>query len=123
MATLIIAHAEWLVTVDADRRMLRDGALAIESDKIAAVGKSDEILAVHKADRVIDARGKLVLPGLINRHAHNSQQLARGLANDCYIQEWLYGRVYPFEDNLSSEEALLSSLLCQLEMLKTRTTC
>jgi 5-methylthioadenosine/S-adenosylhomocysteine deaminase len=123
MATLIIAHAEWLVTIDTDRRIFRDGALAIESDKIIAVGKSDEILAAHKADRVIDARDKLVLPGLINTHAHNTQQLARGLANDCFIQEWLYGRVYPFEDTLTSEEALLSSLLCQLEMMKSGTTC
>src|SRR5262249_18662220 len=123
MATLIIAHAEWLVTVDEGRRMFRDGAVAIDADKIVAVGKSAEILAAHQAPRVIDASGKLVLPGLINAHAHNTQQLARGLANDCYIQEWLYGRVYPFEDNLSSEEALLSSLLCQLEMIKSGTTC
>ncbi len=123
MATLIIAHAEWLVTVDGNRRIFRDGAVAIEADKIVGVGKSADILASHRADRVIDAAGKLVLPGLINAHAHNTQQLARGLANDCYIQEWLYGRVYPFEDNLSSEEALLSSLLCQLEMIKSGTTC
>ena len=123
MADLIIAHADWLVTVDVDRRILRDGALAIEADKIVAVGKSDEILAAHRTDRVIHAEGKLVLPGLINAHAHNTQQLARGLANDCYIQEWLYGRVYPFEDALSSEEALLSALCCQLEMIKSGTTC
>jgi 5-methylthioadenosine/S-adenosylhomocysteine deaminase len=123
MANLIIAHADWLVTVDADRRILRDGAVAIEADRIIAVGKSDEVLAAHHADRVIHAQGKLVLPGLINAHAHNTQQLARGLANDCHIQEWLYGRVYPFEDSLSSEEALLSAQLCQLEMIKSGTTC
>ena len=123
MANLIIAHADWLVTVDADRRILRDGALAIEADRIIAVGKSDEVLAAHHADRVIHAQGKLVLPGLINAHAHNTQQLARGLANDCHIQEWLYGRVYPFEDSLSSDEALLSAQLCQLEMIKSGTTC
>jgi 5-methylthioadenosine/S-adenosylhomocysteine deaminase len=123
MASLVIAHADWLVTVDAQRRIFRDGALAIEYDQIVAVGKTDEILAAHKANRVIDAKGKLVLPGLINAHAHNTQQLARGLANDCYIQEWLYGRVYPFEDTLSSEEALLSALLCELEMIKSGTTC
>jgi 5-methylthioadenosine/S-adenosylhomocysteine deaminase len=123
MASLVIAHADWLVTVDAQRRIFRDGALAIESDQIVAIGKTHEILAAHQADRVIHAKGKLVLPGLINAHAHNTQQLARGLANDCYIQEWLYGRVYPFEDTLSSEEALLSALLCQLEMIKSGTTC
>lgn len=123
MASLVIAHADWLVTVDQQRRIFRDGALAIEYDQIVAVGKTDEILAAHQADRVIHAGGKLVLPGLINAHAHNTQQLARGLANDCYIQEWLYGRVYPFEDTLSSEEALLSSLLCQLEMIKSGSTC
>lgn len=123
MASLVIAHADWLVTVDAQRRIFRDGALAIDYDQIVAVGKTDEILAAHQADRVIHARRKLVLPGLINAHAHNTQQLARGLANDCYIQEWLYGRVYPFEDSLSSDEALLSSLLCQLEMMKSGTTC
>ncbi len=123
MANLIIAHADWLVTVDADRRIFRDGALVIEADKIVAVGKSDAILAAHRADRVIHAQGKLVLPGLINAHAHNTQQLARGLANDCHIQEWVYGRVYPFEDSLSSDEALLSAQLCQLEMIKSGTTC
>ena len=123
MANLIIAHADWLVTVDTDRRIFRDGALAIEADRIIAVGKSDDVIAAHRADRVIHAQGKLVLPGLINAHAHNTQQLARGLANDCHIQEWLYGRVYPFEASLSSEEALLSTQLCQLEMIKSGTTC
>ena len=123
MSRLIIAHADWLVTVDAGRRIIRDGALVIENDRIVSVGKSDEILAAHQADRVISARGKLVLPGFVNSHAHNTQQLARGLANDCYIQEWLYARVYPFESQLSPDEALLSSLLCQLEMIKTGTTC
>lgn len=123
MARLVVAHADWLVTVDAGRRIFRDGALAIEDDRIVAVGKSDEILSAHRADRVISARGKLVLPGLVNAHAHNTQQLARGLANDCYIQEWLYGRVYPFEAQLNPDEALLSSLLCQLEMIKSGATC
>lgn len=123
MASLIIAHADWLVTVDAGRRIFRDGALAIEDDRIVAVGKSDEVLSTHRADRLIHARGKLVLPGLINAHAHNTQQLARGLANDCYIQEWLYGRVYPFEAALGPDEALMSALLCQLEMIKSGTTC
>ena len=123
MADLIIAHADWLVTVDSDRRIFRDGALAIEGDKIIAVGASDAVLGNQRAPRVINAKGKLVLPGLINAHAHNTQQLARGLANDCPIQEWLYGRVYPFEDSLSSEEALLNAQLCQLEMIKSGTTC
>jgi 5-methylthioadenosine/S-adenosylhomocysteine deaminase len=123
MANLIIAHADWLVTVDDSRRIFRDGALAIEADKIVAVGKTEAVLAHQTAARVIDAKGKLVLPGLINAHAHNTQQLARGLANDCHIQEWLYGRVYPFEASLSAEEALLSAQLCQLEMIKSGTTC
>ena len=123
MANLIIAHADWLITVDTNRRIFRDGAVAIDAGKIVAVGKTDAVLANQQAARVIDATGKMVLPGLINAHAHNTQQLARGLANDCHIQEWLYGRVYPFEDSLSSEEALLSAQLCQLEMIKSGTTC
>jgi 5-methylthioadenosine/S-adenosylhomocysteine deaminase len=123
MADLIIAHADWLITVDDNRRIFRDGALGIDAGKIVAVGKTDAVLSNQTAPRVIDAKGKLVLPGFINAHAHNTQQLARGLANDCHIQEWLYGRVYPFEDSLSSEEALLSSQLCQLEMIKSGTTC
>jgi 5-methylthioadenosine/S-adenosylhomocysteine deaminase len=123
MPKIVIAHADWVVTVDSDRRIFRDGALAIDGDKIVGVGKSDDILAAHRPDRVIEATGKLILPGLINAHAHNTQQLARGLANECYIQEWLYGRVYPFEASLSTDEALLSAQLCQLEMIKSGTTC
>ena len=56
MSRLIIAHADWLVTVDAGRRIFRDGALAIENDRIVSVGKSDEILSAHQADRVISAK-------------------------------------------------------------------
>jgi len=123
VSELIIAHADWLVTMDPERRIFRDGAVAIEGDRITAVGKSEDILSAHDGSRIIHARGKLVLPGLINAHAHNTQQLARGLANDCGIEEWLYGRVYPFEAVLSSEEALLSALMCQLEMIRTGTTC
>jgi 5-methylthioadenosine/S-adenosylhomocysteine deaminase len=123
MANLIITHADWLITVDGNRRIFRDGAIAIDAGKIVNVGKTDAVLANQQAARVINATGKMALPGFINAHAHNTQQLARGLANDCHIHEWLYGRVYPFEDSLSSEEALLSAQLCQLEMIKSGTTC
>ena len=120
---ILIKKASWLVTVDKERRIISNGAIAIKGEKIVAVGKSKALEESYKARLLIDAQDKLVLPGLIDAHAHNTQQLARGLADDVTLQEWLFERIYPYESVMTEEEAYLSALCCQLEMIKAGTTC
>jgi len=83
MPRLVIANVDYLVTVDPQRRIIRDGALVIEGDLIAAVGKSADYPA-NPGDQVIDGRGKLALPGVFDTHVHNAQQLGRSCGDEAY---------------------------------------
>jgi cytosine/adenosine deaminase-related metal-dependent hydrolase len=69
MADIIITHGI-VVTMDPRRRVIEDGAVAIEKDRIVAVGTTEEVMARHRAPTVIDAIRKIVMPGLIDGHAH-----------------------------------------------------
>jgi len=124
MATLLIRNADYLVTVDATRRMLRDGAVAVRDDRIVAVGKTAEIAPRFAHAEVIDASGKLVLPGLIDSHIHNAQQLGRGLGDEAYSgPERLFRRLWVTESHMDAGDALCAARLCQLEMIRAGTTC
>jgi cytosine/adenosine deaminase-related metal-dependent hydrolase len=111
-----------VVTMDGQRRILKDGAVAIKGNRIVAVDKT-AALAGQPAARVIDATGRLVLPGLVSAHCHNVQALARGLGDDVPVELWTYGRVYPYETLLTEEDAYWSTLLNCAEMIRTGTTC
>lgn len=119
---LLITGAEWVVTMDGDRRLIRQGAVAIEKDRIAAVGSTAELETRYEAGRTFHAQGKIVLPGLINTHLHHTQQLARGLADDCGIERWLVERIYPYEAAMTPEEARISALAGHLDMIKNGTS-
>lgn len=121
--SLLVRDAEWLATLDGERRIIRDGALAIDGGEIVAVGKTAELAAAYRADKEIVARGKLVLPGLIDTHVHNSQQLGRGLADGCDIPIHLLQRLYGYEAALLEEDAYWAAINCHLEMIRAGTTC
>ncbi|MGH9785138.1 MAG: amidohydrolase family protein, partial [Terriglobia bacterium] len=123
MTDIFIRDADWLITVDAERRIIRSGALAIESDRIVAVGKTDDLAPIHgSAARVISARGKVVLPGLIDSHIHTAFQLSRGLADEVSAAKFLFERMYPYEGLLTEEESHWSAKLCILELLRNGVT-
>jgi len=115
----ILIKDGYIITMDAQRRILERGSVAIEGDKITAVGKDVQ----ERADTVIDARGKAVLPGLINAHTHLSMTLLRGVADDMPLMEWLETKIWPIEKNLTAQDSYLGALLGCLEMIKSGTTC
>jgi len=115
----ILIKDGYIITMDAQRRILGRGSVAIGGDKITAVGKDVE----ERADTVIDARGKAVLPGLINAHTHLSMTLLRGIADDMPLMEWLEKKIWPIEKNLTAQDCYHGALLGCLEMIKSGTTC
>ncbi len=123
MGNILIRNADWLVTMDAQRRIIRDGAVAIEDNTIVKVGKTPEVERGYSAETVIDACDKLVVPGLIEGHVHNTQILPRGLADECDPGEWLRRVPGTFEPAMTPNDAFWAVMLCQLEMLKAGTTC
>jgi len=120
MSTLLIHHADMLVTMDADRRELRDGALFVENNVIAWVGRSADLPGelVSRADRTLNAQGKIVLPGLINTHHHFYQTLTRAMpgAQDVVLFDWLKA-LYPIWAELTPHDVQVSTQLALTELL------
>jgi 5-methylthioadenosine/S-adenosylhomocysteine deaminase len=93
-----------LVTMDGERRVLEDGAIAIKGDVIVALGPRAEIESKFAASQTINAKGKLVLPGFINGHTHVPMTLFRGLHDDVTLDEWLRKYIFPAEAKNVTEE-------------------
>jgi 5-methylthioadenosine/S-adenosylhomocysteine deaminase len=119
---LLVTHGT-VVTMDGQRRVLEDGAIAVRGDLIVAVGATGEITARYQAQRTMDARGGMVMPGLINAHTHMAMSLFRGLAEDRALDEWLKKYIFPAEArNVTPEFVYWGTKLSMLEMVRGGTT-
>jgi 8-oxoguanine deaminase len=114
MGTLLIHHARSLVTMDAQRREIADGAVFVRDHVIEAVGTSAEL--PQTADEVIDARDQVVIPGLVNTHHHMYQTLTRAMVQDNELFGWLKG-LYPIWANLTPEMVRVSTQTAMAELL------
>jgi 5-methylthioadenosine/S-adenosylhomocysteine deaminase len=112
-----------VVTMDAQRRVLADGAVTVQGDRIVEVGPSGDLSVRYEARKVIDAKGALVMPGLINAHTHMAMSLFRGLAEDRALEEWLKKYIFPAEaKNVTPEFVSWGTKLSMLEMIRGGTT-
>lgn len=116
---LVIGNAT-LVTMNAAREVLRDAELVIEGDRIVKVGRAQR--RRRRPRRFIDARGKVVLPGLIHSHLHACQTLARGQADGLELLDWLRERIWPYEAALDRNAMRASADLTFLECLASGAT-
>lgn len=115
---LIIAGGS-VLTMDGERRMFDDGAVAVRGDVIAGVGKRNDIVAKYEASQQIDARGKLILPGFINGHTHAPMTLLRGLKDDVTLDVWLKNYIFPAEaKNVNEEFVRWGTRLAAAEMIR-----
>jgi len=114
--TLLLRHATVVATMDDTRREIADGAVFVRGDVIEAVGPSAELPAT--ADEVIDARGQVVIPGLVNTHHHFYQTLTRVLpaAQDAELFGWLKA-LYPVWARLTPEMVHVSTQVAAAELL------
>jgi len=93
-----------VVTMDASRAIVEDGAVVVKGDTIVAVGPRSELETRYAARQTIDAKGGLVLPGFINGHTHVPMTLFRGLHDDVTLNDWLYKYIFPAEAKNVNEE-------------------
>ncbi|MBL8307410.1 MAG: 8-oxoguanine deaminase [Rubrivivax sp.] len=116
MTTLLVRDADVLVTMDGQRREIPGGGLFVRDGVIEAVGPTPELPAT--ADEVIDARGTLVMPGLVNTHHHMYQTLTRALpgAQDSELFGWLKA-LYPVWERLTPEMLHVSTQLAMAELM------
>ncbi len=124
MSTLLVRHAERLVTMDDMRSQIADGAIFIRENVIEQVGPTRKL--PETADQIIDARDHVVLPGLVNAHHHFFQSLTRALpaAQNASVGNWLAALV-PIWDRITSEGIYVSTRAAVCELLQSgcTTTC
>jgi len=118
MPSLLIRNADWLVTQNKARDVLRNSSILIRDGAIEQIGKVSSV----SADIEIDAKGKIALPGLINTHTHLSMTLFRGFADDMHLQDWLQRKIWPLETKLTDQACYQGALLGSAEMIMSGTT-
>ncbi len=125
--TLIVRHAERLLTMDASQphaaREIRDGALVAEGPQIVWVGTTAELPTAYaerigQGARLLEARGRLVMPGMVNTHHHFYQTLTRAVpaAQDAVLFDWLK-TLYPIWAELTPDDVRISTTLALTELL------
>ena len=109
-----------VVTMDGERLIFDNGFVAIRGERIIAVGDAARLKAKgYQARQTIDARGKLVLPGLVNAHTHIPMVLFRGIADDLNLQDWLTKYIFPAEaKNVTREFVVAGTQLGLAEMIR-----
>src|SRR5579862_6080828 len=117
-ATILVTNGT-VITMDPQHRVLEGGAVAIRGDSIVALGQANEISSKYAASKIIDARGAIVMPGLINGHAHAAMSLFRGIADDLSLDDWLHKYIFPAEaKNVDEDFVMWGTRLDMLEMLR-----
>ncbi|HEU4595976.1 MAG TPA: amidohydrolase [Pyrinomonadaceae bacterium] len=112
-----------VVTMDKDRRVIEDGAIAVEAGRIVAVGARRDIERRYFPAEVINARGRAVIPGLVNGHTHVPMTLFRGIADDLDLNEWLTKFIFPAEaKNVTEDFVRTGTQLGLAEMIRGGTT-
>jgi 5-methylthioadenosine/S-adenosylhomocysteine deaminase len=128
-ATLSAESADWIwsaryvITEDAQHRVIENGAVAIRADRIVGVGTKTEIDARFQAAHRLDRPDAILAPGLVNTHTHAAMSLFRGIADDKKLQDWLNNYIFPAEaKNVTSDFVRWGTRLGCLEMLLGGTT-
>ena len=108
-----------VVTIDVQRRVIENGAVAVRGDLIVAVGTSTDLTSQYEATKIVDAHGAIVMPGLINGHAHAAMSLFRGIADDLSLDGWLKKYIFPAEArNVTEDFVVWGTRLGILEMMR-----
>jgi 5-methylthioadenosine/S-adenosylhomocysteine deaminase len=119
----LLIHGGWLISPGEEKEIIPDGAVAIDRDAIFDLGAEKDLKERFNPQESIDAKGGIILPGLINTHTHAAMTVFRGLADDLSLMEWLYDRIFPAEkENVDEDLVYWGTLLACAEMIKSGTT-
>ncbi|MGD8599178.1 MAG: amidohydrolase [Anaerolineae bacterium] len=113
-----------ILTMNDERQIVEQGAVAVSGSRIAAVGKSQELVERYPEKRRFNCNGGILMPGLIDTHVHLAQCMLRGISwhRDGGLFGALTGLIWPMQGSYTAEDARASAALCIVEMLKSGTT-
>jgi 5-methylthioadenosine/S-adenosylhomocysteine deaminase len=122
MVNRLLIRDATIITLDVEDRIF-EGSVVIDRGRIAAIEPSSAGQFHNTFDEVIDARGRLLLPGFVQTHIHLCQTLFRGAADDLSLIDWLKQRIWPMEAAHTTDSLYASSRLGIAELIKGGTTC
>ena len=109
-----------VLTMDPERKeKYEELDILINNDKIEKLEKNYQ----GDYDKLIEAKDKIIMPGLINAHTHLGMSLFRATNDNLTLQDWLENKIWPIENNMTEEDIYYATLLSCIEMIKTGTTC
>ncbi len=116
---MLIKNGKVIIFEENDVKV-KESDIEVENNIIKKIAKSIE---PDINEKIIDATGKVVMPGLINTHAHIAMSIFRGTFEGCNLYTWLNEKIWPIEAKLTKEDVYNASMLSILEMISTGTTC
>ncbi|MGD8743463.1 MAG: TRZ/ATZ family hydrolase [Granulosicoccaceae bacterium] len=120
----LIVHADAILTVDAQDRVLEQHSLLVHNSRIVGILPQQQVRQAFTADQVMELPGHALMPGLINAHTHSAMNLMRGIADDMPLMQWLQEHIWPVEQRIMSAGFVHDgSRLAMAEMLRSGTTC
>ena len=121
MTSTLLTHGN-IVTVDPERRVIPDGWIHVENDRIAGLGSMQD-LGDRTADQQIDLHGMVTLPGFINGHNHHWGSLFKNTGEGLLLEPWLDQVTLPLMSKLTNQDLRIAAYLGAIEQIKTGTTC
>jgi 5-methylthioadenosine/S-adenosylhomocysteine deaminase len=121
----LIIEGGMVITMVEGEEPITEADVFVKDGRITDIRAADkEGHQVNRRKEVIDAKGSIIMPGLINTHTHAAMTLFRGLADDLPLKEWLFEKIFPAEARfLGPDTVYWGSLLGCLEMVASGTTC
>jgi 5-methylthioadenosine/S-adenosylhomocysteine deaminase len=119
----IIIHNGTIVTVNPDFDIIEDGIICIKKGRLERIEPRSAGSLIPEAMEIIDAKGGIIMPGLINTHTHLPMSIFKGLADDLPLMTWLNEHIFPAEaKHIKAETVRLGSFLSSAEMILSGTT-
>ncbi len=109
-----------IITMDEKNMVIKSGYIGIEGGKICFVG--DKPPEAAAPENVIDGKGGIAMPGLVNSHGHSAMTLMRNYADDIALETWLFDNIFPIEAKLTDRDVYWGTMLGISEMLKSGVT-
>ena len=121
MGNIIIKNG-LILTMDRNRTVIRHGVIEVKDTQVTYVGAEPGLTASQTAAKVIDARGKVVMPGLINGHTHLCMTFGRTVCHDLNLMDWINKVQYPLMDEMGEEGYYLAEMIGCMENLRNGNT-
>ena len=119
----IIIHNGTIVTVNPDFDIIKDGIVCIKNGRLERIEPRSAGSLIPEANEIIDAKGGIIMPGLVNTHTHLPMSIFKGLADDLPLMTWLNEHIFPAEaKHIKAETVRLGSFLSCAEMILSGTT-